>query len=207
MPKPVKRKYSSPNRAAQAASTRAAITEAARRLFTSHGYVATTVQAIADEAGVAGQTVYAVFGNKRELLRQVLESAVSGGPDEWADQLQAITAERDPRRRVELDAAISTQIAKRVAPIMRVLREAASADPEFAATMTQITDERRKEMRAAAQALAGADGLKIPLDEAVATLFVLYNPEVFTTLTTEFGWSEKRYERWLATALYRSLLA
>ena len=43
------------------------------------GYVATTIQDIADEAEVAVQTVYAVFGNKRELLRQVLEAAVSGG--------------------------------------------------------------------------------------------------------------------------------
>jgi len=211
MTKRVKRPYVSAKREAQASATHTSIVDAARKLFTANGYVATTIQAVADEAGVAVQTVYATFRNKRELLRQVLESAVVGGdasdtPPE-PPALTAIAEEADPRRRAEMDAALCTEICRRVAPIMRVLREAARVDAEFAATSAQITAQRRADMKAAAKLLAGADGLTIPLELALGTLYMLYNPENFTSLTVDFGWSEKRYERWLAEMLYRTLLA
>ena len=171
----------------------------------------TTIQAIADEAGVAVQTVYAVFGNKREILRQALEAAITGDADtatvaERAD-VQALADEPDPLRRAQIDAAISVEISQRIVPVARVLREAASVDPEFAATAQAITAQRRADMRAAAKLLAGSDGLKIPLEEAIGTLYVLYSPDVFASLVDDLGWSVKRYERWLATMLYRTLLA
>ena len=53
--------------------TRARIVDAAARLFVDDGYVATTIEAVADAAGVAVQTVYYVFGTKRNLLAAVLD--------------------------------------------------------------------------------------------------------------------------------------
>ena len=106
-----------------------------------------------------------------------------------------------------MDAAIATEISQRLAPIMRVLNEAAAADPEFAKTREAITAQRRADMGAAAKLLAGKDGLKIPLEEAIGTLYILYNPQDFIHLTEDLGWSVKRYEKWLATMLYRTLLA
>ena len=206
MAKVVKRTYSSAKREEQARATRVAIVDAARQLFTTRGYVATTIQAVADEAGVAVQTIYATFGNKRELLRQVLESTVVGDRDPERTT-QAFEDEPNPQRRAAMDASLVTQTSKRLAPIVRVLNEAAGADPEFAATQQAITAQRRVDMVAAAKLLAGADGLKVPLEEAVGTLYMLYNPELFTQLTENLGWSEKRYEKWLATTLYRTLLA
>lgn len=199
----------SAKREAQARATRSAILDAAMRLFTTNGYTATTNQAIADEAGVAVQTVYSVFGSKRELLRQALEIAVSGEADQPDDRhdVQALATEPDPRRRVTMDAAMATRIASRIAPLARVIREAATTDPEFAETATAIRGQRRRDMVAAARLLAGEDGLKVSLEDAVGTLYVLYSPEVFTGLTEELGWSVSRYERWLATMLYRTLLA
>lgn len=209
MAESVKRGYVSSKREAQAKATRKAIIDAALQLFTANGYVATSIQAVADEAGVAVQTVYAGFGNKRELLRHVLEATVVGAGAETlpAPAWSAIADERDPRRRAEMDAAFTTEISRRVAPVLKVLREASSVDPDFVATMAEITAQRRRDMRAAAAVLAGSDGLKVPLEHAIATLYVLYNPETFTTLTVDFGWSEKRYERWVAETLYRTLLA
>lgn len=207
--RPSKRTYASTKRAAQAEATRRSIVEAALRAFPEAGYTGTTIRAIADEAGVAVQTVYAVFGNKRELLRHALEVAVSGDepPDAVTDRadFRAIAAEPDPRRRAELDAAFATAISRRVAPILKVVREAAAADPEFAATAAAITAQRRVEMTAAAKALAGPEGLTMALEQAVGTLYVLYSPDVFTSLTEDLGWSVKRYERWLADMLYRSI--
>jgi AcrR family transcriptional regulator len=210
VPDRVKRPYVSPQRDAQARATRQSILDAALRLFTTSGYVGTTIQSVADEAGVAVQTVYATFGNKRELLRRTLEAAVSGGPDDvpLSEQaaVQAMADERDPRRRAELDAAFSTRISQRVAPIMQVLREAASADPEFAATAEEITARRRADMVAAVDLLAEPDGAERDVEELVGTLYVLYSPDVFLALTGDLGWSAERYERWLAEMLYRTVI-
>ena len=74
----VKRSYSSTKRQAQARETRRSILEAALELFVTSGYAATSIQTIAEQAGVAVQTVYAVFGTKRELLRQLIESTIAG---------------------------------------------------------------------------------------------------------------------------------
>jgi TetR/AcrR family transcriptional regulator, regulator of autoinduction and epiphytic fitness len=205
MAKAVKRKYSSAKRQEQARATRAAIIDAGSRLFTKNGYVATTIQAIADEAGVAIQTVYAVFGNKREVLHQVLESAVVGDRDPQ-QTVRAFGEEPDPRRRAAMAAALVTQISKRLAPIVRVVNEAAAVDAEFAATQQAITAQRRADMVTSAKLLAGEDGLQLGLEDAVGTLYMLYNPELFTHLTERLGWSERRFEKWLATMLYRTLL-
>lgn len=184
---------------------------AALELFAEQGYVGTTIQAIADRAGVAMQTVYAAFGNKRELLRQALETSVVGGEDvatvnDRAD-VQKMVDEPDPRRRAEMDAAMAARIAPMISPIVRTIREAAAIDPEFAATSEAITAQRRADMERAIEILAGDDGLQVPAEEAIGTLYILYGPDVYVALTQDLGWSMDQYERWLATMIYRSLLA
>src|SRR5688572_33498396 len=71
---PVKRRYHSDVRRAAAEGTKAAITGAARRLFTARGFAATPIEAIAKEAGVAIPTVYAAFGNKRAILVSIMDT-------------------------------------------------------------------------------------------------------------------------------------
>lgn len=207
----VKRSYDSSNRQSQARANQRAIIRSALELFAEQGFVATTIQAIADRAGVSVQTVYAGFGNKRELLRHALEASVVGGGDFASvndrPEARAIADEPDPRRRAELDAALSARIAQTISPIVRAVREAAAVDPEFATTAEAITAQRRTDMERAAHLLAGDDGLKVPLEEAIGTLYVLYGPDVYLALTEGLGWSMEQYERWLATMLYRTLLA
>ena len=211
MPEGVKRSYVSPKRVAQAKETRESIVAAALRLFATKGYVATTMQAVADDAGVAVQTVYAVFGNKRELLRRALEAAIAGDaepqPLSERPEFLAIAAEQDLRRRAAMDAAIVAQISPRLAPIVKVVREAAAVDPEFAATATQITTRRRHDMASAAKVLTGPGGPRMGLEDAIGTLYVLYSPDVFTALTGDLGWSIERYERWIAEMLYRTVMS
>ncbi len=107
----VKRSYSSVRRQAQARETRQSILDAALELFVASGYAATSIQAIAERAAVAVQTVYAVFGTKRELLRQLIESTITGDdhplPITERHEAQAVAAEPDGRRRAELDASLS----------------------------------------------------------------------------------------------------
>jgi AcrR family transcriptional regulator len=207
----VKRSYSSAKREAQARETRRSILESARELFVGNGYAATTVQAVADRAGVAVQTVYAAYGNKRELLRQLIENAITGDdevpPITERAEARAIAAEPDARRRVELDAALSRSITERVAPIVRVAAEAAASDPELAAMMAAMRGARRQEMIASARIVAGPDGLRTDLEEAAATLYVLYSPAVADMLMGDYGWSAERFEKWLARMMLTTVVA
>ena len=206
----VKRSYSSEKRAHQARETRTSILRSAQENFVANGYAATTIQAVADGAGVAVQTVYAVFGNKRELLRQLIENAVKGddeaAPVTERPDAKAIAAEPDARRRAELDAAFSLSITERVAPFLRVVSEAAASDPELAAMMDAVKAARRQEMIASAKIVAGPDGLRVTEEEAAATLYVLYSPQVADMLMGDYGWSPDRYEKWLARMILETVI-
>src|SRR3954447_20171588 len=88
------RQYRSQLRAEQARRTRTRITDAARALFMERGFAATTIAAVAEQAGVAPETVYAIYHTKPGLLEGVVRSAVfrDGEPEEilqadWVKEL------------------------------------------------------------------------------------------------------------------------
>ena len=66
---PPKRSYNSQRRREQARQTRRSILDAAQRRFEHDGYVATTMEAIAGEAGVALKTVYGAFADQERSVR------------------------------------------------------------------------------------------------------------------------------------------
>ena len=74
----VKRDYRSGLRAAQAEETRRTIVAAASRLFVEDGYGATTIDAVAEAAGVSRKTVFTAVGGKLDLLKVALDWAVAG---------------------------------------------------------------------------------------------------------------------------------
>lgn len=206
----VKRSYASARRETQARETRQSILDAALSHFVAHGYAATSMQTIADQAGVAVQTVYAAFGNKRELMRQLIEATITGDDDPTPitqkAESRAVAAEPDVRLRAQLDAALSRTIVQRVAPIVRVAEEAAASDPELATTMETVKAARRREMLDSARLLAGPEGLRLDPEEAAATLYVLYSPQVADMLMRDHGWSPQRYEAWLARMILEGVL-
>src|SRR3954453_10741771 len=120
-------------RGRQARATRRRIVDAGAALFIANGYTATTLEQIADRAGVAVQTVYFHFGNKRTVLKQAVDIAAVGDDEPVAvlerPWLAELRAEPAPRRVVALWARTSTGIYPRIGPIMAVLRDAAVIDP------------------------------------------------------------------------------
>src|SRR4029077_7454299 len=86
------------HRQRQAMQTRTLIVDAARSLFVSRGYAATSLEAVAEMAGVASRTVYSVFGTKKALLGAICEAwlAEAGIPESIAEGLR----EPDLRRRL-----------------------------------------------------------------------------------------------------------
>src|SRR5216684_402540 len=139
------RRYDSPRRRAQAAATRREILEAAQRLFERQGYAATTMSAIAAEAGVALKTVYVAFDTKRGVLRALWNLLLRGDRDDLPVAQQQwyreVLEERDPERQLRLNANRSRVVKTRIGAVLEVIRSAAPTDPEIEALWNRIQTE------------------------------------------------------------------
>jgi AcrR family transcriptional regulator len=203
-----RRPYNNAGRAAGAAHTRRSITEAARSLFLSRGYAATTMAAIAEEAGVAWQTVYAAFRNKAAVLSAVWDIAVVGDdePVPVAERgfSKAALAAPEPTAVLAGFLRFAVPSAARTTPVVAVLEQAAPAHPEIADLLATIRAQRLAGMTRLATALdqrgALAEGLTV-----TRAADILY--AVLTTIPAllERGWAGTEVEAWLLGALARLL--
>jgi AcrR family transcriptional regulator len=206
------RRYSSPRRVAQARQTRRRVIDAATRLFVADGYGATTLQAVADEAEVAVQTIYATFGTKRQLLAEVVDVAIAGDDEPLAvndrDWMHGVFTDPDPARRLTAYAAAVRRIHERAAAVFGVVAAAGAADPAVRPFADETATRRRIGARSVVDGLAVIDALRpdLTVDEATDVLWTLNGPEVFDLLVRESGWDPERYEVWLADALVAALL-
>ena len=211
MPGPVKRRYDATGRRQAAARTRTAILDAARQLFAERGYTATPMAAIAERAGVALDTVYATVGRKPALARLLIETAISGTdqaiPAEQRDYVQAIQAAPDAQTKIAVYAAAITAIAPRMALVLGIIQQAASAEPELAALWTEIADRRAANMRRFVADLAAVAPLRLDPDEAADIVWATNAAEMYQLLVSQCGWTAQRYERFLTDTWQRLLLA
>lgn len=189
--------------------TRRTIVDAAAALFIAEGYHATTLEQIATRAGVAVQTVYFHFGNKRTVLKQAVDVAAVGDDEPEAllerPWLAEASAESDPRRVIELWTATGRQIMTRVGPIMRVVRDAAAADPEMAEQWAANEAETAAAFGVLAEQLDATGALRVPVDEAVDILLAISGLSVYLGLKDR-GWSDSRWERFVVETLDHALL-
>lgn len=215
MPEPVKRRtYTSALRQERAAATRRRVIAAAVRRFLAGGYAGTTIAAVADEAAVAPDTVFHLFGSKRGLLQAAMDTVI-GGDDEDVALLdrtdpQAMRAEPDQRRQIAMFAHGMRVQLERVRPVDDMLRSAAATDPDIAGLRADLQlRQRRQAMSAVASWIAARGPLRdhLPVDQAAAVLWTLTSPEVHHMLRVDCGWPPDRYEDWLRTTLERTLLA
>ena len=207
-----KRKYDSTRRQAQARETRRQVIEAARRLFTEYGYAGATIDAIAQEAGVAPETIFATFGNKRAILAAVIDVAV-GGDDQPVPLLQrpgpqAVLQQAKPAQLLQLFAADISDILERVAPMFAIMRVAAKTEPEIAELLKNRLEQRLRNLTAVVRRLSARSALREGLDDeqAAEIVWTITSPEVFSLLTVDRGWSRERYAHWLGDTLARLLL-
>lgn len=207
-----KRRYDSTRRREQARETRRGILEAARRLFAARGYTGTTMEAVAKEAAVAVETVYAAFGSKRALITELV-GALVGGDDTPVPLLerpgpQAVRRERDPRRQLRAFAEDITPILGRVAPLLEVIRCAAATEPELAALLQEMQRARLANFTRLMEWSAASGPLRDGIDvaEAAQTIWTLASGEVYRLLTGDRGWPPERYARWLGDSLVALLL-
>jgi TetR/AcrR family transcriptional regulator, regulator of autoinduction and epiphytic fitness len=192
------RHYHSPRRAQQAEATREAIVRAGRALFARHGYQATTLQAIAHEAGVAVPTIYAVFGSKAAILSALVKSA--GADADIRALANEAFAERDARRKLRLSAQVMRRIMERDGDIMELLWQAGGGDPDLADVWRQSHRQRLNRLGSLISQLAELGALKpgLSVEEATDIEFTLSSPETYRLMTRERGWRPQRFEEWLA---------
>jgi AcrR family transcriptional regulator len=204
-------------RVRKALATRRRVLDAAETLFTRDGYAATTIASIAEEADVAVQTVYAVFGNKRAILSELLAVRVADDdaiPSDFParlqgrEQWQAIEREPDPRRQLFRLAALATQIGNRIGGLYQVLAGAAGSDPEIAGLYRKQQHARYTDQQRLARSLADHGALREGLSEATATdiMWAIANPNTHYALVSERRWTPEAYEQWLAHTLTCALL-
>jgi AcrR family transcriptional regulator len=206
------RQYDNSRRTEGARRTRRLIVEAARDLFVEQGYPATTLAAIASRAGVSVQTVYFQFGNKRTVLKEVVNQAVAGDdealPLKDRDWVRQILEEPDPRTKLRLHAHAVTRIASRSAPIAKMLRSAADVDPEAAAQWAKGEQQRHAGMQELAHHLQAKGFLRSDVTPVAAAdrIAVLINPALYSLAVDTYHWTASEYETWLGDLLIASLL-
>ena len=192
------------HRQRQALETRRLISESAGRLFLERGYAATTMDAIAGEAGVAVSTVYAVFKNKRAILKEIRMA--------WHERTHAreineqAARQPDPERRLEMIANSNRRQWELGAGLVAIYQGAAAADREAAAELEAALRGRRSALDRVVQGMEEALRPGLVATRAAAILRALCRPEVYQELVEESGWSPDEYESWLAGTLKRELL-
>ena len=197
------RRYDSTLRRRQAEQNRRAILDAAMTLFAERGW-SVAVRDIAAAAGTSIETVYAHFGSKPELLKQVLDVGVVGDdePVALADRPQfTALSQGSPGERAAAAAALVTAINRRTSGVQRTLREAAAAEPELASRLEEARGRQRLNVEAGGGMVAGRE-----LSSAEAEgLWAVLSAEVYELLTGSAGWSPEEYEQWVAGAITRLL--
>ncbi|MFB9744884.1 TetR/AcrR family transcriptional regulator [Pseudonocardia sulfidoxydans] len=208
-----RRPYRAPRRAEGAARTRAAVLASARELFVAKGYRRTTVADVADGAGVAVDTVYATVGRKPVILRELVETALSGtdeavpGPER--DYVTRMRAADGAAQMLAIYAAAIGAIHPRLGPVFLALRDAAVQDPACATLWAEIAQRRAANMRHLAAELRATGELRPDLDDdTVADIVWSTNAvEYWLLLVGERGWSTERFVAHLTDMWTRTLLA
>lgn len=209
----VKRTYDGSRRKAQARATRRSIVEAAYRLFVERGYAGTTIDAIADEAGVAPQTVYGGFGGKIAILKEVIDQALVGDDEPVPlierEEIRRAFQQPHPEAFLRLVAVMAVGVSRRFAPLAPAVEAAAQADDEIRAMRAGSFDYRRQDAHAVAVELAKRKGVRtdLSIDDITDRLFALMGNETYGLCVLGAGWSEERYEAFIADTWIRTLLA
>src|SRR5215831_4458035 len=207
-----RRVYNSARRREQAASTRREILDAAGRLFERQGYAATTMAAIAAEAGVSLKTVYVAFETKPRVLQALWNLRLRGDEDDvpvgerpWYREL---LDEPDPERQLRTNAHNSRVGKERFGGVLAVIRGAAPGEPEIAELWARIQSDYRDNQRAIVASVAAKGALAPGLDveQAADVLWTLNNPDLWQLLVGVRGWTADEYERWSADTAVAKLL-
>lgn len=204
----VKRSYDARSRQAQAERTRELLLDAARGLLLTDGYAATTMARVARACDVSVESVYKRFGGKPGLVRAVVDKALAGEGRTPAEQRSDALSATDPELLLRGWAQLTAEVAPRVAPILLLVRAAASHDQELFELAGELDQTRRRRMTDNAGRLAAAGQLRpgLTVEHAADVLWAYSSPELYDLLVLRSSWELPRYARFVEDGLRAHLL-
>jgi AcrR family transcriptional regulator len=205
-----RRRYNNTRRLADAETRQRRIVEAATTLFVEHGFAGTSIDQIAAAADVSPQTVYATYGSKAMVLSRAIDVAVVGdfGAVPLVDRLPELANMSSAQLRVYFTstAHFVRMLHERVAPLMRMMEQAAATDPGLEELRMRLVREMRATSTRWIAQLESALQPELTEADAADVLVTVQSPYVYSALTVDLGWSPAQYEQWLARALPQLLL-
>jgi AcrR family transcriptional regulator len=206
LPKIKHRPYKSLVRQRQADDTRSRIVEATRQLLQSEGYAGMTVEAIAQQAEVSAQSVYAIFKSKTGILIALLDQSML--ESDYEKVVRQALGTSDPETRLRLSARVARQIRGAQSAAFDLMRGAGVVAPELAKLGRQRERLRYDKEEGTITFLRESGRLRPSITHKAARdlFWMLTGGDVYRMLVTERRWSPQQYEDWLADTLVSSLL-
>lgn len=206
MSKSGKRRYTSELRNRAADATKARVIDAAKKLFMRRGIDGVTIAEIAEKAGVAAPTIYALYKSKEGILRTLMRTALFGPRfQEARTKLDGVT---DAVRLIALSAHVARAIYESESAELGLIRGTSAFSPalrkteqEFEAMRFEMQEERVRLLFAQAKQ---RNGLK--LNEAQRILWMYTSRDVYRMLVHEGGWTPDQYQQWLSDTLLSALV-
>lgn len=206
MDKGKSRPYRSPLRERRANTTRRSIADAAERLLVSNGYAGMTVEAIAREANVSPQTVYAVFGSKRGILADLLDRIIY--EDDFTELVERAHEASSAYEALSFSVSLARRVYESEGAVYNLLRGAGVLDPELARIESNRETRRRDLLEMHVEHIL--KGKRLPHGMTLAIAKDLYwsltGRDLYRMLVLERNWSQEEYERWLLHTLASALL-
>ena len=166
------------------------------------------MRVIAERAGVSVKTVEATFGTKVSLIKTLIDVRIAGDDEPVAISDRPAVAdmieEPDPIRMLEMNAVFVADINRRLVVVNRVVH---AAGAELADLLQLSLDNRRQGAAAMVGVLATKAELRLDVEAAVDTIWLLMDPFQYDLLVTHRGWSHEQYVAWLFELQRRLLLA
>ena len=147
--------------------------------------------AVAEEAGVATQTLYLSVGTKVQLLRAAIDVAVGGDETGALQQYGCRRCEKNPTGAPHSRMAVraARRVYERGTPLLTQLQEAA-ADSEVAELQTSRRHRRSEFSRRSSGPRPEKEGFDpaLSLDRAVDSVYALLSAETFRLLCIDRHW-------------------
>ena len=167
------------------------IVDAATTLFVDQGFAGTSIDQIAAAADVSPQTVYATYGSKAAVLSRAIDVAIVGdyGAVPLADRMPVLAEVSNEQHRIYFAAAARfvRVLHERVAPLMRVMEQAAATDPGLEELRLRLIREIRADTALWITQLGSALRPGLTKAHAADVMVTVQSPYVYSTLTVTWA--------------------
>lgn len=191
---------------ARSRRTRAAVLEAARELIAERGFAATTMAAVAEQAGVTRRAVYLHFATKADLLAALFDYV--SDREQLAASLQQVWQAPGPVAALQEWARHLARFHPRIMDVDLAAECERASDPDAAAHRATVIADQRAACRRLVDWLH-AGGVLAPawtLATATDMLWALMSSALIRALLVDCGWSTRSYARQLAALLVRTFV-